>query len=106
LSRPLKIFLYRKRLSKADIIVHSTYSLTDIPWDVMASRSMVLLEFKKGDSCLASGMAMPPPAIRFGTGFALARATRLLVTANMVIVTNRIVEEWEGLVVKRTPTYL
>jgi hypothetical protein len=66
----------------------------------------MLALFRK-DVCLASGMAMPS-AFRSGTGFALARATSLLrlVTANIVIVMNRIVEEWKGLAVKHPPTDL
>jgi hypothetical protein len=53
-------------------------------------------------------MAMPRlPASKFGIGFAMARETRLLVTANVFIVMNRIVEEWtNGRWVKCPPTNL
>jgi hypothetical protein len=54
-----------------------------------------MLSLKFGvEGCLVSGMEMPP-ASQFGKGFAMARTTSLLVTANIVIVMNRIVlEAW------------
>jgi hypothetical protein len=66
---------------------------------------MLSLKFR-AEGCLVSGMAMPP-ASQFGIGFAMARETRLLVIANIVIVTNRIVEEWtKGRWLKHPPTNL
>jgi hypothetical protein len=65
---------------------------------------MLSLEFRRGE-CLVSGMAMPP-ASRVGTGFAMARETSLPVTANMVTVSNCIVEKWKEMAEKHPPTDL
>jgi hypothetical protein len=65
---------------------------------------MLLLEFRE-EGCLVSGMAMPP-ASQFGIGFTMARATRLLETANIAMVMNHIVEEWNnGRWVKQMSTH-
>jgi hypothetical protein len=55
-----------------------------------------MLSLKFGEEgCLVSGMAMPPVS-KFGIGFAMAIATKLLLTANIFLVISHIVEEWNN----------